>query len=105
MRLRFAPILLLTRAALAIAASLGIAASAQAQQHNERDHTPPETPVQSTQPHPTQQRTVNNGNVILEDIPEIPSEIIGALNRYQNVRAAVFRAWTTDGRGSNGLME
>lgn len=42
-------------------------------------------------------RTRNNGNLILEDIPEIPDEIIMNLFRYQNVRAAAFRAWSADG--------
>ena len=45
-------------------------------------------------------RTVaNNGNLIMEDVPEIPAEIIDSLNRYQNVRYASFRAWTEDGSG------
>jgi len=44
------------------------------------------------------QRTVNDGNLILEDIPEIPREIIGGLNRYQNVRSASFRAWAADSK-------
>ena len=36
---------------------------------------------------------------MLEDVPEIPNEIIGNLIRYQSVRAARFRAWTEDGSG------
>jgi len=40
----------------------------------------------------------NDGNLILEDIPTIPREIIGGLNRYQNVRSASFRAWTADSK-------
>ncbi|MGI9262870.1 MAG: S9 family peptidase, partial [Woeseiaceae bacterium] len=44
-------------------------------------------------------RTANNGNLVMEDIPEIPAEIVNDLNRYQNVRSASFREWTEDGRG------
>jgi dipeptidyl aminopeptidase/acylaminoacyl peptidase len=44
-------------------------------------------------------RTANNGNVVLEDVPPVPSEIVAALNRYQNVRGASFRAWAADGGG------
>ena len=43
-------------------------------------------------------RTVNDGNLILEDIPPIPAEIVGGLNRYQNVRSARFRAWSADSK-------
>ena len=46
-----------------------------------------------------QKRVRNNGNLILEDIPEIPAEVVADLNRYQNVRAAAFRSWTEDGSG------
>ncbi len=45
-------------------------------------------------------RTVaNNGNLVMEDIPEIPADIVDSLNRYQNVRSGAFRAWTEDGEG------
>ena len=44
-------------------------------------------------------RTLNNGNLILEDIPEIPKQLFLDLYRYQNVRAASFRAWTADSQG------
>ena len=43
-------------------------------------------------------RTLNNGNLVLEDIPEIPKEVFLDLFRYQNVRAAAFRAWSLDGK-------
>mgnify|MGYP000084286275 CR=1 FL=1 len=43
------------------------------------------------------QRTANNGNLVMEDVPEIPAEIVDGLNRYQNVRSAAFRAWSEDG--------
>ncbi len=44
-------------------------------------------------------RVVHDGTLVLEDVPEIPNEIIGSLMRYQSVRAARFRAWTEDGKG------
>ena len=33
-------------------------------------------------------RTVNDGNVVLDNVPEIPSRITDQLSRYQNVRGA-----------------
>jgi dipeptidyl aminopeptidase/acylaminoacyl peptidase len=42
-------------------------------------------------------RTLNNGNLVLQDIPEISEEIASNLFRYQNVRSASFREWTSDG--------
>jgi len=44
-----------------------------------------------------ERRTANSGNVILEDVPEIPAEIGEALNRYQNIRSASMAGWTPDG--------
>lgn len=46
-----------------------------------------------------EQRTANNGNLVMEDVPEIPGEIVDSLNRYQNVRSATFRDWAHDGNG------
>ncbi len=43
------------------------------------------------------ERKLNNGNLVLQDIPEIPQVIIDDLNRYQNVRSAGFLDWTEDG--------
>ena len=43
--------------------------------------------------------TANNGNLIMEDVPEIPAAIVDSLNRYQNVRSASFTGWTMDGSG------
>ena len=44
-----------------------------------------------------ERRVANNGNLIMEDVPEIPADIVTALNRYQNVRQAMFRTWDADG--------
>ncbi|MCP4301895.1 MAG: S9 family peptidase [Gammaproteobacteria bacterium] len=35
----------------------------------------------------------------MEDIPEIPVDVVVDLMRFQNIRAAPFRAWTPDGNG------
>ena len=45
-----------------------------------------------------QRRVANNGNLVMEDVPEIPADIVDSLNRYQNVRSGVFQAWSGDGR-------
>ncbi|MEJ2383114.1 MAG: S9 family peptidase [Xanthomonadales bacterium] len=44
-------------------------------------------------------RTVNGGQLILHDVPEIPAALVERLNRYQNVRSARFLDWTRDGDG------
>ena len=41
----------------------------------------------------------NNGNLVMQDIPEIPAAVVSSLNRYQNVRSAGFREWTEGGDG------
>ncbi|MBT8055868.1 MAG: S9 family peptidase [Xanthomonadales bacterium] len=41
----------------------------------------------------------NNGNLIMEDIPPIPEQVIADLNRYQNTRSAAFRGWDEAGDG------
>ncbi len=43
-------------------------------------------------------REANNGQVILEDVPEIPVALREQLKRYQNVRSASVVDWTSDGR-------
>ncbi|MEM7360065.1 MAG: alpha/beta fold hydrolase [Pseudomonadota bacterium] len=43
-------------------------------------------------------REMNNGQLVLEDIPEIPDSIVIDLNRFQNVRSAPVRGWTRDGK-------
>lgn len=42
-------------------------------------------------------RTVNSDQLILENVPPIPDSLVDELNRYQNVRGAVFRDWTPEG--------
>jgi dipeptidyl aminopeptidase/acylaminoacyl peptidase len=43
-------------------------------------------------------RVLNNGQLILEDIPEIPREVRDELFRFQDIRAAAFRAWAMGGK-------
>ena len=43
-------------------------------------------------------RTLNDGNLILSGIPEIPVGVAWDLMPYQNVRSAVFLDWTKDGK-------
>lgn len=45
-----------------------------------------------------ERRTLNDGQLVLEDIPEIPDSLVQALNRYQHVRGAGFRDWTFNGQ-------
>ena len=42
--------------------------------------------------------TANNGNLVMQDVPAIPKEIVDSLNRYQNVRSAPFRDFSQDGK-------
>ena len=44
-------------------------------------------------------RETNNGNLVMQDVPEIPASLVASLNRYQNVRSAGFLDWTEDGNG------
>ncbi len=44
-------------------------------------------------------RIVNDGRVILEDVPDLPDRIARQLNRYQNVRSASLQDWKADGEG------
>lgn len=45
-----------------------------------------------------ERRTLNDGKLILEDVPEIPVDVVVDLMRFQNIRAAGFRAWAPDGK-------
>jgi len=47
----------------------------------------------------TARSTANDGNLIMEDVPPIPAQVVEDLNRYQNVRTAEVQAWTEDGKG------
>ncbi|MCW8109107.1 S9 family peptidase [Alteromonas ponticola] len=47
--------------------------------------------------HATEERTVNNGNLVLQNIPEIPEQVVDNLNQYQNIRSAPFEAFSKDG--------
>ena len=44
------------------------------------------------------ERTVNNGNLVMQDVPEIPDAVVLDLVRYQNVRSAGFLAFSADGQ-------
>lgn len=46
-----------------------------------------------------QRRTVNSGQLVLEDIPPIPAGLAESLERYQNLRANDLIEWTADGDG------
>ncbi len=43
--------------------------------------------------------TANDGQLVMEDVPPIPEDIVQDLKRYQNVRSANFQAWTADSSG------
>ena len=43
-------------------------------------------------------RTLNDGQLILQDVPAIPQRLKQTLKRYQNVRSGSFREWTADGQ-------
>ena len=43
--------------------------------------------------------TANNDQLILQDVPEIPAELVERLNQYQSVRSAAFLDWTRDSKG------
>lgn len=45
----------------------------------------------------TVERTLNEGQLILQDIPEIPSSIADELKSYQNIRSASFRGFDKAG--------
>jgi len=45
-----------------------------------------------------QRRTANDGQLLLEGIPQIPASLPQILSRYQNVRSARFAGWTKDSK-------
>ena len=44
------------------------------------------------------ERSANDGQLILQDVPEIPDALVNRLSQYQNVRFANFLDWTRDGK-------
>jgi dipeptidyl aminopeptidase/acylaminoacyl peptidase len=46
----------------------------------------------------------NDGNLVMEDVPAIPQQVVDDLNRYQNVRSARFLDWAGEGEGAPGGM-
>jgi dipeptidyl aminopeptidase/acylaminoacyl peptidase len=44
-----------------------------------------------------QRRTANDGQLLMEDIPEIPASLPSTLGRYQDISTTLFTAWTEDG--------
>ena len=46
-----------------------------------------------------ERREANDGNVVLEKVPEIPEAIVERLARFQNTRSAGFQDWQPDGGG------
>jgi len=48
---------------------------------------------------PVNSRTLNNGQLILQGVPEIPESLVQRLRQYQEVRSAQFLAWAEKGRG------
>lgn len=43
--------------------------------------------------------TANSGQLILQDVPDIPPDLVARIQQYQNVRSAAFLEWTRDGKG------
>lgn len=43
------------------------------------------------------ERTANNGNLVMQDIPAVPASIVADLAQYTNVRSASFQAWDETG--------
>jgi dipeptidyl aminopeptidase/acylaminoacyl peptidase len=48
---------------------------------------------------PVTRTEANNGNLVMEDVPPIPADIVDDLNRYQNVRSGNFQGWQKDSTG------
>ncbi len=42
---------------------------------------------------------IEEGNLVLENIPEIPADVIERMRQYQNVRSAVFQDWMPNDQG------
>ncbi len=50
------------------------------------------------QPEPAS-TSMNNGQLLLQGVPDIPASVLTRVQQYQNVRTATFLDWTEDGRG------
>ncbi len=50
-------------------------------------------------PPAVQARALNDGQLLLQGVPEIPPQLISRMQQYQNVRSAGFIDWTPDGKG------
>jgi dipeptidyl aminopeptidase/acylaminoacyl peptidase len=48
---------------------------------------------------PVTRSEANNGNLVMEDVPPIPADIVADLDRYQNVRSGDFAGWQQSGAG------
>ncbi|MCP4204735.1 MAG: S9 family peptidase, partial [bacterium] len=55
------------------------------------------TLAQPALPEEVHRRETNNGNVILEGIPEIPAELTQSIDRFLEVRSARLADWAQDG--------
>jgi len=42
--------------------------------------------------------TTNQGQLVLQDVPDIPAKLVDRLNQYQSVRSASFLDWTKNGK-------
>jgi hypothetical protein len=42
---------------------------------------------------------IEKGNLVIEEIPEIPQRIIDRMYQYQSTRFADIEDWTADGKG------
>ena len=45
-----------------------------------------------------QRRTANDGQLVMEGIPEIPEDLAPVLDRYQEIHTARFAAWSQDSK-------
>lgn len=45
-----------------------------------------------------ERRTLNDGQLVLEDIPPIPAELAARLDRYQQLRRSSMLEWSADGK-------
>jgi len=54
---------------------------------------------ETSQPEAYSVRELNNGQLILQDVPEFPPSLVSRLRQYQEVRSANFVDWTENGKG------